>query len=183
MSIRLTNYLRDAFIRSVMNDLPSVDYQADAMKIAQEAILSVFKTRFQAMSELDLAKAREEGWFGHTMYFAMPSPFNSCTVPGISGGGHGLLKTINGGQIWNRLENLANSQNIQNDRYSKMRADLRSVVYSCTTVKSLKEKLPEFAKYLPTDSSTLVSTGALAVTNVAQQFRDAGWPKLNQNQE
>lgn len=179
MSTRLTNFVREAFIRSVMNDIPNVDYQADATKIAQEAVLTAFKKRFSAMSELDLAEAKSERWLSDRGYFSLPTPFNYCTVPGAGCSNMEFLKTLDGGRIWNRLENLANSQKLQNARNEKLRADLKAVVYSCTTVKSLKEKLPEFSKYLPNDSSAPTSVGALTVTNVAQQFRDAGWPKLS----
>ena len=58
--MRLTNFLRDGFIRAVMHDVPKIDYEEQAQKMAREAIRARFTKAFPG---LDYDKVGESGWF------------------------------------------------------------------------------------------------------------------------
>jgi hypothetical protein len=59
-------------------------------------------------------------------------------------------------------------------RYKAERS-LAGVVEACSTLKQLKERLPEFTKYYPTEEAPTANLPALA--NVVADLSKLGWPK------
>lgn len=52
---------------------------------------------------------------------------------------------------------------------------LKAAIMACTTLKQLKERLPEFEKYYPTAEKPVTTLPALA--NVVADLSKLGWPK------
>jgi hypothetical protein len=52
---------------------------------------------------------------------------------------------------------------------------LKSAIESCTTIKQLNDRLPEFKKYFPTVEKPVANMPAL--TNVVADLSKLGWPK------
>ena len=63
----------------------------------------------------------------------------------------------------------------QRDRRQKLRAKISTTVNSCSTLKQLKDRLPEFEKYFPKDQPA--PTPNLPVANLIADLQAAGWPK------
>ena len=41
--MRLTNYIREAFVRSVMNDVPSIDYEEKIRNLVNKKVVAIHK--------------------------------------------------------------------------------------------------------------------------------------------
>lgn len=64
----------------------------------------------------------------------------------------------------------------QKKKRQELESRLRSVAYSCSTLKQLNAALPEFEKYMPSDKEALAQN-LPALANVVADFIAAGWPK------
>ena len=168
--MRLTNFLRDAFVRAAMHDVPSINYEEQAHKLARDHIRAMFKKEFP---DTDYDKACESEWFNS----------GSINLPyGISGihvkcmTAWGMLK--NEEKIWAKLEALGEKKKEQEKTLNALESRLKGVAYACTTRKQLEEALPEFSAYLPEEEAKAAKT-LPAVANVLSEFVKAGWPKQN----
>lgn len=165
--MRLTNFIRDAFIRSAMHDVPKKDYEEQAQKLAREFVKVKFAKDFPSM---DYDKAGESGWF-ESSSLQMPRFINNIYMNVTTG--YGMLK--NDEKLWAKLEVLSEKKKQQDDNMSTLETRLRGVAYACTTRKQLEDALPEFKAYLPEEEAKAART-LPAVTNVVADFTKAGWP-------
>lgn len=159
--MRLTNTLRDAFVRAAMADVPRTDYEeklnALALKAAKEAMPTAVRAAYD----------RHPAYFGthykrigdqidyrlqHTVYVPMIGEF-SDTVNAEAA----VLKAAN---------------NEQAKKMYALEQKLKGVAASVTTRKALIEALPEFEKYLPPAEAKASGLPALV-----SDFVEAGWPK------
>lgn len=62
------------------------------------------------------------------------------------------------------------------DSRNDLRLKLEGCAAACTTLKLLKDMLPEFVKYMPADEPAACKTLPV-VQNVVSDFVKAGWPK------
>lgn len=165
--MKLTNTLRDAFVRAAMNDVPSVDYVqqmrelmlADAVKQLPAPVKALWddpKTR----DFLNLENARLPGKIGG--YAFVPCARRMDYNPSAS--------------AQKKLDGLVDRYSIQREQHNKLKADIKAVAYGCSTRKQLVESLPEFAKYLPLEAAPADRTLPV-VANVVTEFVKAGWPK------
>lgn len=157
--MKLTNYLRDAFINAAMQDVPAVDYDAQIRKMLTDGAVSTLPPKIRKIYEdpstREYVRVSELGY-----------KFKYISVPGL-----GMLPPEAAGK-YDALSALKTAQTKQrNDLMDK----LRSVAYSATTRKKLAEMLPEFAKYLPAEE--VKSENLPAISNVVAEFSKAGWPK------
>lgn len=158
--MKLTNLMRDAFIRAVMQDVPAVDYQEQMRSLVNNSIKAVADKHFKGVDP-----ERLDDTFMH-----VPGADFSIRV-------HGLLCSER-----EHIRNLPELQVIrakhiaQSNQREVLRDKIRGAIYACSTLKQATEALPEFEKYLPADNpKALRSLPALA--NVAADFVKAGWPK------
>jgi len=153
---RLTNTIRDAFIKAVMADVPSVDYQAivnDRVNAAQAARFPLGADAFY-----QLAKA---GWLRSTSGF-VATGWVKYFGPDLSP----LPDT----------SDLDASMRQQSAARDDVRRQVRALAYSHTTLEKLREAAPELAKYLPVPSSTKVDrTVPVVQVDVVGVLRAAGW--------
>lgn len=163
--MRLTNFLRDSFVRAAMADVPKVNYEDQAQGIARAFMKAEFSRIFP---KIDM-NGEALSWLNKT----------SVDMPGSIGNVHcvspewGYLK---GKPVWEELQKLAALNSEQNAKHRDLRDRLNSVAYACTTRKQLLEALPEFEAYLPAEEAK-AAKNLPALANVLSDFVKAGWPK------
>jgi len=168
--MRLTNTIRDAFVRSVMNDVPFVDYNEAASKLVINAIASYFKETFG----VEIAELGQGNWVN----------LQSVQLPGhllsvYTYSSHYNFVERNLPELWETLKALDVRHREQNIQRAKLEEQIRGVTMSVTTRKALADALPEFEKYLPQDEAKAVRTLPV-VQNVIADFVKAGWPKTKE---
>ena len=155
--MRLTETLREAFVRAVMADVPRVDY---ATMIADEArrmsIANMPKWLRDACAEhkelLDHLRTDQDWASGASFFLAGPHTEENKAA----------------------LAKLVAQEKAQCAARLELRRKLEKVVRGCNTTKQLADALPEFAKYLPKENA--VDRSVPAVANVVADFMQAGWP-------
>lgn len=165
--MKLTNYIRDAFITAAMQDVPQVDYAEQARAVANKAIKDAFEKDFPG---LDFEKVKQIGWFSN-VGIKMPNLLMNLYGPAKSW--DMLEKTP---KVWEKLTELSKKHGEQSEARGTLERKLRAVAYSCTTRKALAEALPEFDNYLPADEAKAIRSLPV-VANVVTDFVKAGWPK------
>lgn len=164
--MRLTNYMRDAFVSAAMQDVPHTDYDVEAEALARAEIKGMFAEVFPnanyddetVQSWLDKTGVCMPGGLGNLYTYA---PHYEC---------------LQNREVWTTLEQLAQQYKDQSESRHKLEAKLRAVARSCNTRKQLVDALPEMEKYLPEDEPAAMRTRPV-VTNVIADFINAGWPK------
>lgn len=156
--MKLTNSMRDAFIRAVMDDVPSVDYteqiRSAAMKAAIEAMPPKIQAAYKDPTSRDYITTH---WFYGDI---------GAQLPGLRK--EDLIKAA--------VASLVAKKDAQDAARSDLKKKLKGVAYSVTTRKALADALPEFEKYLPADEAA-ASRALPVVANVVSEFVKAGWPK------
>lgn len=159
--MKLTNTIRDAFVLSAMNDVPSVDYTEKIREAAVKTAASMLPPKVRA-----IWNDKELRPYVATFYCYGGT---SANLPGLNE--EKVVKAVE-----ETAEPLKVQRNGQTKRHDELRNKLRSVAYSVSTHKALAEALPEFAKYLPPDEAS-VNRSLPVVANVVADFVKAGWPK------
>lgn len=158
--MRLTNYMRDAFISAAMHDVPREDFRDQMQTLLVKAAVSCLPPKVRAL--YDDPATRD--FIRHTQ---LGHGLNYTYVPGL-----GTLPV----STQEKYDELKEKQKEQDARLRELRGQLRGVAYSARTRKALVALLPEFEKYLPADDSAVCKT-LPAVANVVADFVKAGWPK------
>ena len=166
--MRLTNFLRDSFIRAAMADVPTVDYTEQAMKYAREQLLEKMHGRVRAIATDSVLNQ----WI-NCEYIVMP--MNISNFHGFAPKNeNNILKKDP--KVWAKLEEFSNLIGQQNRQRIELQDKLHGVAYACTTRKQLLEALPEFEAYLPEEEAK-AAKNLPALANVLSDFVKAGWPK------
>ena len=158
--MRLTNYMRDAFISAAMNDVPQEDFEGQKRSLLMTAAISCLPPKVRAL--YDDPATRDFVCLAQLGY-----EYNYTHVPGLG--------TLPEGTVEKYAE-LKKQDNEQDDRMRQLRNQLHGVAYSARTRKALVALLPEFEKYLPADDEAVCKT-LPAIANVMADFARAGWPK------
>jgi hypothetical protein len=169
--MRLTNYIRDAFVRAALADVPQVDYEEalrsavvkDAVAQLPPKVRSVYTdANTRHFLECTTWYPRNETGRRRVDVSAMiPWPDDS-------------FKLSEAGQA--KVDEIIARLKGQQDAHESLERQLRAVAYSVQTRKALVEALPEFEKYLPADDAAALRT-VPAIANVVAEFMKAGWPK------
>ena len=165
--MKLTNYIRDAFITAAMQDVPRVDYSEQARAVANKAIKDAFEKDFPG---LDFEKTKQSGWLPN-IGIKMPNALMNLYGPAKS---WDMLEKMP--KVWEKLTELSRKHGDQAQARGELERKLRAVAYSCSTRKALAEALPEFTDYLPADEAKAIRSLPV-VANVVTDFVKAGWPK------
>ena len=167
--MKLTNYIRDAFIKRVMTDVPYVDYSEQARILAQTTVRDAFDKQYGAGKYKSLDEA---GWLGHR-YVPMPRNIQNCYMAIPSGSDLGQEYP----EVWAQILKLSTLAEAQSASRTALENNLRAAAYSVTTRKALADLLPEFEHYLPADDAKAIKINLPAVANLVADFTRAGWPK------
>ncbi len=164
--MKLTNTIRDAFVRAVMNDVPSIDYEEQIRGIVEKDAVAQLPPKVRAIY-LDKALRGyvATAWWGRRYG-------NGCSANIPSGAPDFKLSDA----AQKRVDALSAEAETQNTRARDLNTRLRAVAYSVGTRKSLATALPEFEKYLPADEEAALRTVPV-IANVVTDFVKAGWPK------
>lgn len=160
--MRLTNFMRNAFVTAAMQDVPSVDYNEQARKIAKDDIAAQLPPKLHAVYNDPALRDHLK-----TEYVCLPGMLDNCY---LACGSYRLTPAA-----VKRLEAIAEQHMVQVDRLANLRAKIKGVAMSCTTREALAAALPEFEKYLPAVEAPTRDVPVLA--NVVADFVLAGWPK------
>lgn len=167
--MKLTNTIRDAFVRSVMNDVPVIDYEEPARKELEKTALSLVPPAIRkAWLDKDQRQFINSG-------SVTVNRFVSASVPEPRGWQEGRAFHEKVLQATNIAELKAKYEAQQSQR-SALESKVRGVAYGMTTRKALADALPEFAKYLPADEAAAIRSLPV-IANVVSDFVKAGWPK------
>lgn len=165
-TMKLTNTIRDAFVRSAMNDVPSVDYRQHIVDIVMKEIVDKLPPKVRSVwDDPKTSRYVNRNW---NVYGSV-----SVTHPAEEGNnGHISLTSVNA----KKLLEFEQKKTAQTQHRSDLESKLRGAAYAVTTRKALVAMLPEFEKYLPADNAAACRT-LPAVANIVADFTKAGWPK------
>ena len=159
--MRLTISDKQAFVRAVLDDVPSIDYSAEFRVFALDASAKKLPKAIKAIH--DDPKLR--GWLQCDKWANMPG--SCCRVYDTD---------FEDDKYRSKVEELSASNKAQNAQRSELHNKLTAAIASCTTLKQAQALLPEFAKYLPEDRES-VTKCLPAVANLVADLSRAGWPK------
>lgn len=168
--MRLTKDDKEAFVRAVMDDVPSIDYNEIAQKRVREWLHSQMPEKLQALIKE----------FGRDYFIArwvdMPvhlSNFYCIAPPWVSQ--RNSIQARNP-DLWKELEDLSTKYAEQCSERSALRSKVSGLISTCSTLNTAKARLPEFEKYLPADRDGQAVVN-LPVANTVANLMAAGWPK------
>ena len=166
--MRLTNTIRDAFVRAAMQDVPEIDYDPIIRKAVTAAVVAALPEPVRkAYSNKDCS-----GYFETcSRRYGGVSVF----VPGFFRYSEGEFpKLTDATEI--ELNKLGAKCEAQKKSRKELETKLLGAAYAASTHKALVDMLPEFAKYLPPDDSAANRSLPVAA-NIVADFVRAGWPK------
>lgn len=163
--MKLTNYMRDAFVRAAMLDVPAIQYDDKIRALAMKTALAQLPAKVAAI--YNDPKTREHI---ETTWVNLKGACITLSVPGACGDG-----THRTG-VEAACKALVEADAAQKEARGSLERRLRAVAYGVTTRKALVDALPEFEKYLPADEPAAIKTLPV-IANVVSDFVKAGWPK------
>ena len=166
--MRLTQTIKEAFVRAAMDDVPKIDYDEQARQIATKAVGALTPAALQRAIKAEPAIAT---WLDKN-YVHFPNGLGSCCLACPTATIERIYKDP---EVWGLLKDLAEKAMVQRNARHELEQKLRTAAYGCTTRKQLEAALPEFVKYLPTEETATVNLPAIA--NLVTDFMAAGWPK------
>lgn len=165
--MKLTNHIRDAFVRAAMDDVPiSIDHTETIRKLVSEDAASRLPASVRRV--WNDAATRD---YIQTGYANMGKV--GIAVPSVD---RYEAKYSPSEKTKHAVDRLLVEQSVSEAERKKLRDNLKAVAYSVTTRKALADALPEFEKYLPADDAAALRT-VPAIANVMADFVKAGWPK------
>lgn len=179
--MRLNNSQRDAFVRAVMQDVPTVDYKEQLRTAIQDYLYNIAPAEVKVL--YDNEKLRKYLTLGSVSVYREDVGFTDMyLVPyGVDGNRWGRpdfridLSKAEENPALGVIKSLVISKTEQRIAHANLENKLRQTIYSVTTLKQALELMPEFAKYLPEE---VVATKQLpAVANLVADLNKAGWPK------
>lgn len=164
--MRLNKYHKDAFVESVLQDLPSTDYDEIAQKLVRETIVENMPAKVRAVYD-----DKEVRHWLRNEWIRMPGRLQNfyCVSDSTSGSTPDALK--------DRLNELNEAKREQLRTEEAFRLKIRAAIDSCQTRKQALELMPEFEKYLPKDTTSTGVSNLPVINNLVAELVQAGWPK------
>lgn len=161
--MRLTTKNRAALVEAVMSDIPKVDYYSDIERVTQTEAFSLLPTEVRNLPA-DLIKS-----FVHRGYF---SPFIGLSMRVFCDNDEVIFdilrEKLRADNVYKELCDKAVSQR---ETLRKIKTEVKQAIESCSTDKQVRERYPEFAKYLP----TVNETPNLPTVPIIEHLKAAGW--------
>jgi hypothetical protein len=156
--MRITKNDQAAIVRAIMQDVPKPDktkrreaVQAAIVKAMSPEVRKVFKTA--------------------------PGALRTSHVGDVIDTDNYQSRYIIVGDVTEKmLDEILKPYRAEDEAVVSARRNLRGVIESCTTLKQLNDRLPEFKKYYPTANAPL-SANLPALANVVADLSKLGWPK------
>lgn len=181
--MKLTKFHKAAFVSSVMNDVPKIDYQDQLRKIIDQDMLDSSPKEVVAALKCKIVRPlllkSNETW----------SPDYHISTP--DGDSVSRYKaelssiTVYAGFVPSekarvKLNAICLDAAMQSASRQQLEAKVEGAINGCTTLKQAHERLPEFVKYLPAEAAK--SNYLPAIANLAADLCKAGWPKGKSDQ-
>lgn len=169
--MKLTKSHRQAFVKAVMQDVPTVNYEDELHKFARQCAINYLPPQLQAMAldkDLSLYFNHDTVWFDHHR-----TGIGAIRV--IASRSNNFHFKAEDGKVADSIMAKAQQQRIDREA---LKERIEGVIASCTTLKTAKERLPEFVKYLPEEMEK--STTLPAIANIVADLTKLGWPKDKQ---
>lgn len=159
--MRLTKHDVDVFVKAVLDDVPTKDYETQARKLVQDHFISKLPPKLRAVYDDEKLRAELHSHWYRTDGFVVSvyGPTEAPLPPSFKA----------------RVAALMKKHEAQRARIKELREKLRGTVRGITTRAKLVEALPEFAKYAPPEIPATPNLPVVA--NVVSAFVKAGWPK------
>ena len=154
--MRLNKYQKSAIVSAIMDDVPGIDTVARAKKVNAE----ILKAMSPAVRKL--AKTHPNALRTNSVKYADPN----------REWGYG---TVIGDVDDDTIRKIIEPFEAEAREYEEMRRRLKATIEGCTTLKQLKDSMPEFAKYFPTETEP--TKNLPVVTNLVTDLMKLGWPK------
>ncbi|MBN3738063.1 Nmad5 family putative nucleotide modification protein [Burkholderia sp. Tr-20355] len=167
--MRLTTTMREAFVASVLDDVPYVDHQEQARVLAQKWAVDHLPPKLRALY-------KEFGDHFNHAYIGLPGSLSSVTVVTSGSGSDTKAVMQTDTPFWSQIVELSKQRGEQLESRKTLRAKISAAIAACTTVKQAHERLPEFAKYLPSPDAAVDRTVPV-IANLVADLTAAGWPK------
>lgn len=167
--MKLTNIIRDAFVRAAINDVPLVDYDELMRSTAMSAAVAALPPAVRKLWNDKATQAFVH--LEHTYFGDRDIGRIGVCLPAMRGE---TLKLPD--DTVNEIRGMLEKRQVQAETVDQLKRDLRAVAYSHSTRKALVAALPEFERYLPEDEAKALRT-VPAIANVVSSFAKAGWPK------
>lgn len=157
--MKLTNNLRDAFVRAAMADVPKVDYTEKARDL-----INKLNKEYQVKAKIDKVDIMRLA----SSYLNVAS--QGVYVWGLTDIEYATLRADP------EVKKLNDLHEAQRKAHRELETRLAGAIAGCNTRKQAVEALPEFEKYLPEDAAVAMRS-LPAIANVVTDFVKAGWPK------
>jgi hypothetical protein len=155
--MKLDKYQKQAVVRAIMADVPKpnrakrrADIQAEVVKLMSPAVRKVYNATPEALRTQHLGDVIYDGsWSSRDI---------------ITGDVHPDAVAV-----------ICQPYVDEDHARHKVEGNLKAVVDGCSTLKRLKDRLPEFIEYFPTEEAPTANLPA--ITNVVADLSKLGWPK------
>lgn len=158
--MRLTKYIREAFVNAAMQDVPQVQYDEPIKKLLIDSVVAQMPPDMLKAYKKNPELFNNDGRYIDNAIGYVYFPCNIKPTPEA-------IKAAN---------ELVEKRRIQNNERRDLKVKLQAAADSVTTRKALLNLLPEFEKYLPAAEAEVCKT-LPAVANLVSDFTKAGWPK------
>jgi hypothetical protein len=166
--MRLTNTIRDAFIRAAMDDVPlGRSHIEEIRKLAQDDVFSKLPKDIQKIWK----ENKESRAFLRVRHDSVCNV--SFAYPAISEYSNRTISISS--EVKQKIQELRTEMDADDKVRKDLKDKLHGIAYSCTTRKQIAEALPEFEKYLPEDEGKALRSLPV-VANIVADFTKAGWP-------
>jgi hypothetical protein len=159
--MRLTKYDKQAFVSSVMQDVPRIDYDEQAQAFITASVVASLPPKVREV--YDDPKLRD---YLDASWVSTPGYLNSFCC-------HGGANFEPTPEFSRKLEEFSELKRDQTQARGKLEAKLQAAINSCSTLRQARERLPEFLAYLPKEEEPLKNLPAVA--NLVVSLIDAGW--------
>lgn len=164
--MKLSNYVKDAVISAIMQDVPQVDYSRQAEKMFRDALYAVLPDAVKALL------STPEGYRLDSGRVVLPSPVtDSIWVRGaVEKDGEKVSEATR-----NEVHRLMDLHYKQKKERTALRNKLRNGIYGVNTRAQFIKTFPEFEKYMPA-APEKPSSNLPVDTTVVSSLMQAGWP-------
>lgn len=133
--MKLTNYMRDAFIRAAMGDVPKIDYAGQIDKAFRDAANALLPAKVKA-----LLKDKDCECYVNFEFHSVKRMGSNKSVPAPRGYGEFKLPA----EAVAAIDALIDKDKEQTASLNVLERKVRGVAYAVTTRKALADALPEF---------------------------------------
>lgn len=173
--MRLTKDHKKAFVKAVMDDVPSIDYVEKVRELILADSIAQLPKGLQVFAKdpktadlinsgwktIERPRDKDNRWVGSV----------GCTIKGNSDNYAPSKKAQALLAEW--LPKLTEQTDIRN----KLERQLSTTIESCNTLKQAQEAFPELVKYLPSVAEKSLNLPAPVYKNVLLELAKAGFPK------